>query len=165
MWTKSRSFSSKCSNCLYAGLWLSRNTGYLIKVFCHPRFRWFREYYQQCMGNYSWLQKYYRESDNYQKMGPNRKCNRLPLFDPRKYMVGMEEVVCSGIRAERFAPIMIYAKQATLENYRKSVWGINWHNVHNPHLHVPQSCSETAKRKRNAMRNSTLNHCSRSHTE
>ena len=60
-------------------------------------------------------------------------------------MVCMEKIIRSWVGAERFTPIMIRSKQSTLINNGKCVRGVNGDNIHDPHLHVSQSCGKAAK--------------------
>lgn len=60
-------------------------------------------------------------------------------------MVRVEEVVGSGKRAERLAPIVIHAEEAALEDHGKSVWTMSWNHIHHPDLVGRQSRRQSAQ--------------------
>lgn len=57
----------------------------------------------------------------------------------------MEKIVSSGVRAERFTPVMVYSKQASFIYYRKCIWRIDVHHIQHPYLDIFQSCCKSAR--------------------
>ncbi|KAL9253147.1 Monothiol glutaredoxin-S6-like protein [Drosera capensis] len=57
-------------------------------------------------------------------------------------VVGMEEIICSRVRAESFTPVMVDPKKTSLVDYGQCVWGVYIHNIQNPNLKISQCRSE-----------------------
>ena len=48
----------------------------------------------------------------------------------------MEKIIGSGVRAERFTPVMVDAKEAPFIDQGKCVGSIYIHNIHDPDFEV-----------------------------
>ena len=85
---------------------------------------------------YRWSSYVLWEKDNgqmkYQRIYPTW----LPLFQPWKKMISMQEIIGSWVRAEGFTPVTIYPKETPFKDYGQCIWRVYVHHIQDPHLKV-----------------------------
>lgn len=65
-------------------------------------------------------------------------------------MIGMQEIVATGVSAEGFTPIMVYTEQTPVIYNGKCIGRIYGDHIHDPNLKVLQSSCKSAETKQNS---------------